>query len=247
MSGAVILFAGPSLPEAPALPSHVSLRAPARCGDVIAALAEAPAAIALVDGLFETAPSVWHKEILYALEQGVPVYGAASLGALRAAELAPFGMRGVGAVFAACRDGLIERDDAVMVSHAPAELGYRALTIALVDAEASIAASMLPPDDRRRLVALARAIPFRTRSWAAILARFAAAAGATRAAEAAGAIAACAFSLKQRDTALLIETLGRPLPPIAVRPVTPMTPRFRELVERHCPIRQPSRRAGARG
>ena len=243
----VILFAGPSLPATTSLPSPIVLRPPARCGDLLAALAERPAAIGLVDGLFETAPSVWHKEILYALEQGVPVYGAGSLGALRAAELAPFGMRGVGAVFAAYRNGLIERDDAVMVAHAPAELGHRALTIALVDAEAAIAACMLPPSDRRRLIGLARGMPFRTRTWTAILDRFAAATGETRAAEAARQIATHAFSQKERDTALLVQTLAEPLPPMIVRPRTPMTPRFCALLDRRGPIRASDQRAGAPG
>ena len=53
--------------------------------------------IGLVDGVFERVPAVWHKEILFALSEGVHVYGAASMGALRAAELDTFGMRGVGA------------------------------------------------------------------------------------------------------------------------------------------------------
>ena len=56
----------------------------------------APDAIGIVDGFFHQQPSVWHREILYALSQGVPVFGGASMGALRAAELADYGMTGVG-------------------------------------------------------------------------------------------------------------------------------------------------------
>jgi hypothetical protein len=55
--------------------------------------------IGIVDGNFETVATVWHKEILWAMAQGIHVYGAASIGALRAAELAEFGMKGVGAIF----------------------------------------------------------------------------------------------------------------------------------------------------
>ena len=44
---------------------------------------------------------------------GTQVFGAASMGALRAAELAPFGMIGVGAIFAAYRDGRLTGDDEV--------------------------------------------------------------------------------------------------------------------------------------
>ncbi|MEJ0097006.1 MAG: TfuA-like protein [Bauldia sp.] len=43
--------------------------------------------IGLVDGVFENVASVWHKEILYALSEGVQVFGAASMGALRAADV----------------------------------------------------------------------------------------------------------------------------------------------------------------
>ena len=68
-------------------------------GDVLAALAGPAAALVLIDGYYFTVPAVTHKELLYALDAGVRVIGAASLGALRAAELAPLGMTGVGRVF----------------------------------------------------------------------------------------------------------------------------------------------------
>src|SRR5262249_14206566 len=84
-------------------------------------MAQKPGAIAIIDGIFETVPAVWHKEILYAMAQGVPVYGASSMGALRAAELHAFGMIGVGQIFAAYRAGVLEDDDEVAVAHASAE------------------------------------------------------------------------------------------------------------------------------
>ena len=45
------------------------------------------------------------------------------MGALRAAELHAFGMRGVGRIFEAFRDGELEDDDEVAVVHGPAEPG----------------------------------------------------------------------------------------------------------------------------
>jgi hypothetical protein len=204
----VIVFAGPSLPVRPAWGPAIRLRPPARCGDLIRAAREGPAAIALVDGIFETAPSVWHKEILAVIDAGVPVYGAASLGALRAAELDRFGMIGVGAIYAAYRDGGIESDAAVMVSHAPAELGHRPLTLALVDAEAVLRVARLDLAERRALLAIARGLNFRVRSWAAIIAAFADRAGAAAAERVACAIAGAAFSQKERDTAELLERLA---------------------------------------
>ena len=204
----ILLFAGPSLPVRPIeIDPLIRLMPPARCGDLIRALRHDPAAIALVDGIFETAPTVWHKEILAVIDRGVPVYGAASLGALRAAELDHYGMIGVGTIYEAYRDGLIESDAAVMVAHAPAELGHRPLTLALVDAEASLLTAALDPADRALLLTIARRINFRDRSWAAIFAEFASRAGAARADHVSNAVAAMAFSQKERDTSALIEQL----------------------------------------
>ncbi|MET0402172.1 MAG: TfuA-like protein, partial [Cystobacter sp.] len=88
----LLVFLGPSLPEEEAL-ALVPCRVlpPARQGDIWRALSLRPRAIALVDGVFEAQPSVWHHEVLAALDAGVAVFGGASMGALRAAELAPHG------------------------------------------------------------------------------------------------------------------------------------------------------------
>lgn len=111
---------------------------PAANGDVYRAVSAAPTAIGLVDGYFENVPAVWHKEILYALSQGVHVFGAASMGALRAAELSEFGMVGVGAIFAAYRDNRLEDDDEVAVVHGPAELDYLPVSEAMVNVRATV-------------------------------------------------------------------------------------------------------------
>ena len=117
-------------------------RPPAAHGDVLRAALRRPRAIGLVDGVFERVPAVWHKEILFALSEGVHVYGAASMGALRAAELDAFGMRGVGDVYRAYADGVLEDDDEVAVAHADAEHGFRALSDAMVDVRATLAAAV---------------------------------------------------------------------------------------------------------
>ncbi len=204
MSKRTILFAGPSLwGSTLPLPAGMSLRPPAGCGDVLRAAAERPAAIGLVDGLFEQGPSVWHKEILATMTSGVAVFGAASLGALRAAELGVFGMVGVGAIHAGYRDGRLTRDDAVMVSHAPAALGHRPLTVALVDVADAVAG--WPPVDRDALMRIAARTNFRDRSWPALRAAFVSATG--RAAPPCDETA----SLKRRDAEALIVRLGAPI------------------------------------
>jgi hypothetical protein len=114
---------------------------PAAQGDVYRAALERPAAIAIIDGYFERVPSVSHKEILWAMSQGVHVFGAASMGALRAAELARFGMEGVGAIYRAYASGEIDADDEVAVAHATAEDGYRPTSEALVNIRATLRAA----------------------------------------------------------------------------------------------------------
>ncbi|HSF40083.1 MAG TPA: TfuA-like protein [Thermoanaerobaculia bacterium] len=143
-SGGIIVFAGPTLPREPgpdwrALLDSCRVLPPARRGDVLSALAFHPRTIVLLDGYYFTVPSVTHKELLYALDAGVRVIGAASLGALRAAELAPFGMEGVGAVFDGYKSGALDGDDEVALLHASAEHGYRPITLALVEVRHALA------------------------------------------------------------------------------------------------------------
>ena len=61
------------------------------------------------------------------------------MGALRAAELHTFGMRGVGRIFEAFRDGEVEDDDEVAVVHGPAELGYLVLSEPMFNIRATLA------------------------------------------------------------------------------------------------------------
>ena len=171
----VIVFAGPTLPAAAIgerLPA-AELRPPVALGDVLrlALARRRPARIAIIDGYFERMAAVWHKEILFALERGIEVWGASSMGALRAAELAPFGMIGVGAVFEAFAHGALTADDEVAVAHLPAEHGYRPVSDALVNLREGIAkAPMLTDRTRARLVELARARFYRERTWAQLIA-----------------------------------------------------------------------------
>src|SRR5262249_28119281 len=73
------------------------------------------------------------------MSAGIHVFGASSMGALRAAELHQFGMEGVGQIFEAYRDGTIVDDDEVALRHGPADTGYLALSEPLVNIRASLA------------------------------------------------------------------------------------------------------------
>jgi hypothetical protein len=97
---------------------------PAAEGDVYRVALKRPRAIGIIDGYFQSTPTVRHKEILWAMSRGIHVFGSASIGALRAAELVAFGMEGVGTIFELYRDGILEDDDEVAIAHGPPEVGF---------------------------------------------------------------------------------------------------------------------------
>jgi hypothetical protein len=220
----IVVFLGPSLPLAEARERLDAIfLPPAAQGDVWRVVtALRPRAIGLVDGVFRHTPSVWHKEILFALSQGIHVLGAASMGALRAAELAAFGMRGVGLVFEAYRDGRLavdgtapfEGDDEVAVIHAPAEAGWQPLSEAMVDIRCTLAAArragIVDEGERRLLAETAKAVFFAERAWPLVLDRAEAAglAPARRAALAAW-LGTGRVPQKRADAGLLLDELRR--------------------------------------
>jgi hypothetical protein len=168
-----VIFAGPSLPPS-ARPADPALEwyPPVSQGDVFQAALTRPAIIGITDGYFEVTPTVWHKEILWAMAQGIHVYGSASIGALRAAELYPFGMTGVGRVFAAYRDGILTDDDEVAVLHGPEELDYPAVTEAMVNIRATLDRAVVEGVLDCWLVArfteIGKTLFYKERSWDAI-------------------------------------------------------------------------------
>ncbi|HET9956014.1 MAG TPA: TfuA-like protein [Polyangiaceae bacterium] len=171
----IFLFCGPSLPPetAASLLPAAHCEGPAQCGDVYRAVRRGATTIAICDGYFEHAVPVWHKEILWALSRGVRVYGAASMGALRAAELSPFGMRGVGRIFEQFRDGVLHDDDEVAIIHESPEQGYRVRSDAMVNIRATLevatASGAIPSSFAQRLVAIAKALFYPERSFSRLL------------------------------------------------------------------------------
>jgi hypothetical protein len=171
----IIVFTGPTLGVEDA---RVELDAvflpPVSQGDVYRACSHRPRAIAIIDGYFERVPAVWHKEILWAMSRGIHVFGSSSMGALRAAELHTFGMVGVGRVFEAYRDGLLDDDDEVAVAHGPAEAGWRASSDAMVNIRATferaMAAGILRAATHDALVKIAKDLYYPDRVYPTILA-----------------------------------------------------------------------------
>lgn len=136
----IMVFLGPSLDLATAkkyLPD-AEFRPPVACGDVLKAVQEKPDCIAIIDGYFHYQAAVWHKEILYAIDRGISVFGAASMGALRAAELSVYGMLGHGDVYQAFAQQQLTDDDEVAILHSDANSAYKALSDAMVDVRATL-------------------------------------------------------------------------------------------------------------
>jgi hypothetical protein len=178
------VFTGPTLAAADArrVLDAVYLP-PARQGDLYrAVLRHEPRAVGLIDGYFQDVPSVWHKEILWAMARGTQVFGSASMGALRAAELADLGMRGVGRIFDAYRRGRMppyadepfEDDDEVAVLHGSREQGFRAVSEAMVNVRATLAAAaaarVIAPGTRDVLAGIAKRLFYPERSYERLLA-----------------------------------------------------------------------------
>jgi len=169
-----IVFAGPSVTPAIRAEFHdVEWRPPVAAGDLVG-LPDRVRLVAIIDGLFEQCRSVWHKEILLALSEGRHVVGASSMGALRAAELWRHGMTGCGIIYQAYRSGRIDGDDEVAVTHAPDTLGWRPLSLPLVNLRATVARAVaqgvVPGSLAPALVTSARTVFYGDRTWPVVLA-----------------------------------------------------------------------------
>lgn len=126
------VFVGPSAGTLAVSP-NIDRYSPASLGSIFQAVQLGYQRIGLVDGLFGTVPSVWHKEILYAMACGVEVSGASSMGALRAAELHEAGMIGIGKIFRYYRAGMIMDDDEVCLTHGVLEVGFTPVSSPMIN------------------------------------------------------------------------------------------------------------------
>ena len=111
---------------------------PVQCGDLIRVFRLKPKRIVIIDGIYERTPAIWHKEIMLGLDNGIEIYGAASMGALRAAELHPFGMIGVGQVFQDFLNKKLNDDDEVAVLHQNQDANYAPINDAMVNIRATL-------------------------------------------------------------------------------------------------------------
>jgi TfuA protein len=113
----IAVFLGPSLDVGEAESILDATYLPPAKRDDLSNLASEFRIVGLIDGTFFHTLAVSPKEVVAALGRGVRVYGAASMGALRAVETSSCGMIGLGEVFAMYRDGVIDSDDEVALTY----------------------------------------------------------------------------------------------------------------------------------
>lgn len=231
----MIVFAGPSLPpEARKDFSGIDWRPPAEAGHLAALLDAPPEKICLIDGRFDCRPAPFHKEILALMARGTTIFGASSIGALRAAELDRHGMIGVGAIYHAYRTGLLTGDDEVALVHGNERISWKAISVPMVDVRATLCRAA-----RVRLIDLAFAralracwheIHFVDRDWPLMIE----AASGLADSEMLQQIAALHVPLKQTDAIACIKTamLAPGLPPMPAPPDTIFFRRLRAEISR---------------
>jgi len=132
------LFAGPSLRFYKGVEDlNVSIHGPIQHGDLIRLGLTASDVVGIVDGVFYDQPAIRPLEIATIAEEGVVIFGGASMGAIRAADLRGHGIVGVGWVYQWLRHG--GADHEVALSHGDQESGYRPFSIASVSVRHALA------------------------------------------------------------------------------------------------------------
>ena len=174
------------------------------------------------------------------------MYGAASMGALRAAECARFGMKGVGRVFELYRDGVITRDDEVAVAYDP-DSGHavsESLVGIRIGLDSAVLAGLVDPRTAGDVLDEVSTWPWRDR----LLPRVARLAGGDPAASAELLAHLEATNVKASDAEAVLRLVARGFQPPSVPPaaetdlpcrtsVAPLVPPFREM--------PPTRKVGA--
>ena len=175
MQIAPIVYLGPSLPrsDAEAALPGCDLRAPIRRGDLYRDRLGGGSVFVIIDGVFHQEPAVPPREILDVLEDGALIVGASSMGALRAAECWPAGMRGVGTIYRLYRRGALGSDDEVILIYSSDGSGYQSRSVPLINVRYALSRAFrkgridLPAAER--VVASAQRLYFSERCWPVIL------------------------------------------------------------------------------
>jgi TfuA protein len=168
-----VIYVGPTLGRAEASEIlKADYQPPISRGD-LDRLTEHIKIVGIIDGEFFQTLAVSPKEIVRTLDRGIKVFGASSMGALRASETHQFGTVGIGRVFTMFRDGVIDEDDEVALFYDPAT--FRSLSVPLLNIrftlEMARAEGVIDEGELQGLLNRMKSLYFPDRTYAA-LARF---------------------------------------------------------------------------
>jgi TfuA protein len=165
-----VIYLGPTLSREAARKVLTAEYLPPICRGDLARLPKEVRFVGIVDGEFYQRLAVSSKELLPLLKSGVKIFGASSMGALRAAETYNLGTIGIGKIFAMFRDGLLDGDDEVALVYEPET--YRKLSEPLVNLRCALdmaaEAKIIDEQERERLVLQMKACYFPERSHKAL-------------------------------------------------------------------------------
>jgi hypothetical protein len=206
-----IVYLGPSLSrrEAAAVLPGADLREPVKRWDLYHDREAGSSLFVVLDGVFFQHEAISPREVVDVLADGATIVGAASMGALRAAECWPAGMKGVGTIYRLFRSGLLTSDDEVAVVFSPTFSPtdeHSPLSVPLINvryaARRAVRQGWMAGEVAQRLVRAAEETHYAERSWPDLLARVGASADglATRLA---------ALDLKRMDALRALRRVAR--------------------------------------
>lgn len=165
-----VIYLGPTLSRSVAQSILEADYLPPICRGDLEKLPPETRIVGIIDGEFFQSLSVSTKEIVAVLDRGIHVFGAASMGALRAAETHIFGTIGVGEIFRMFRDGVLDADDEVAVTYEPGS--YRQLSDSLVNLrhvlDIALAKNAIDEEGKDRLLRQMKSLYFPDRSYKAL-------------------------------------------------------------------------------
>lgn len=166
----IAIYLGPSLDRAAALSILAANYLPPICRGDLAKLPEETRVVGIIDGEFFQNLAVSPKEVVAALDHGITVFGAASMGALRAAETHRFGTVGVGEVFRMFRDGVLDGDDEVALAYDRESYAHFSEPLVNIRRALEMAAAekIIDEQERHQLVLQMKSYYFPDRSYRAL-------------------------------------------------------------------------------
>jgi hypothetical protein len=171
-----LVFVGPSIAasEVATAIERAHVLPPVARGDLYRAREAGASLILLIDGAFSHQLAVSPREVIDVIADGALVLGAASMGALRAAECWTVGMRGVGVVYRLYRLGILESDDEVAVATNP-DAAHAAVSVALINVRYALSRAtrrgLIGSDDAARVLRVALGTFYAERRWSSLLRR----------------------------------------------------------------------------